>query len=165
MRGVVAIFERAEDVRRALLALEQHQLTEIELWLPVPDEELMALARPTPSPVRYTALAGGVLGGLAGLGLTIGTTLEWPQLVVGGKPLVSLPPFLVIVFELTILGAALGVVAGFLIWGAWRQRRSTPFDPRVLESHFGVWVSCDASALELVKRTLQHCGAMECRVV
>ncbi|MGZ8432659.1 MAG: quinol:electron acceptor oxidoreductase subunit ActD, partial [Candidatus Deferrimicrobiaceae bacterium] len=42
------------------------------------------------------------------------TTLSWP-LIVGGKPIVSVPPFLIIAFALTILFGALSTFAGFLL--------------------------------------------------
>ncbi len=42
------------------------------------------------------------------------TSLSWP-LIVGGKPIVSLPPFLIIAFALTILFGALSTFLGFLL--------------------------------------------------
>lgn len=39
---------------------------------------------------------------------------DWPM-IIGGKPFASLPPFIPVTFELTVLLAALGMVATFLI--------------------------------------------------
>jgi hypothetical protein len=65
------------------------------------------------SKVRLFALVGAASGTVAGFAFTILTSLSWP-LIVGGKPVVSLPPFLIIAFALTILFGALATFAGFL---------------------------------------------------
>ena len=66
------------------------------------------------SKVRYFALIGAAGGTVTGLAFTILTALSWP-LVIGGKPIVSLPPFIIIAFALTILFGALSTFAGFLL--------------------------------------------------
>ena len=66
------------------------------------------------SKVRYFALVGAAGGTVTGLAFTILTALSWP-LVIGGKPIVSLPPFIIIAFALTILFGALSTFAGFLL--------------------------------------------------
>lgn len=65
------------------------------------------------SKVRFFALVGAASGTVTGFVFTILTSLSWP-LIVGGKPVVSLPPFLIIAFALTILFGALSTFAGFL---------------------------------------------------
>lgn len=66
------------------------------------------------SGVRLFALVGAGMGTMTGFALTILTTLSWP-LIVGGKPIVSLPPFLIIAFALTILFGSLSTFLGFLL--------------------------------------------------
>jgi hypothetical protein len=66
------------------------------------------------SKVRLFALIGAATGTVTGLAFTILTSLSWP-LVIGGKPIVSLPPFIIIAFALTILFGALSTFAGFLL--------------------------------------------------
>jgi len=66
------------------------------------------------SKVRFFALVGAATGTVAGLAFTILTSLSWP-LIIGGKPIVSLPPFIIIAFALTILFGALSTFAGFLL--------------------------------------------------
>ena len=66
------------------------------------------------SRVRFFALVGAAGGAVTGLAFTILTSLSWP-LVIGGKPIVSLPPFIIIAFALTILFGALSTFAGFLL--------------------------------------------------
>lgn len=66
------------------------------------------------SKVRFFALVGAASGTVTGFAFTILTSLSWP-IIVGGKPIVSLPPFLIIAFALTILFGALSTFAGFLL--------------------------------------------------
>jgi hypothetical protein len=71
------------------------------------------LPRPR-SRVRFFALIGAGTGTATGFAFTILTSLEW-GIIVGGKPVVSLPPFLIIAFALTILFGALSTFLGFLL--------------------------------------------------
>jgi len=74
-------------------------------------EEILPRKR---SNVRFFALFGAASGTVTGFAFTILTSLSWP-IIVGGKPIVSLPPFLIIAFALTILFGALSTFAGFLL--------------------------------------------------
>ena len=63
------------------------------------------------SGIPYVTFVAGVTGLLSGLALTWYTSAyDWP-INVGGKPAFSLPAFIPILFELTILFAALSSVA------------------------------------------------------
>jgi len=62
-------------------------------------EEILPAKR---SKVRYFALVGAAGGTVTGLAFTILTALSWPPRH-RGKPIVSLPPFIIIAFALTIL--------------------------------------------------------------
>jgi hypothetical protein len=66
------------------------------------------------SKVRFFALIGAASGTATGFALTILTSLSWP-LIVGGKPIVSIPPFIIIAFALTILFGSLSAFLGFLL--------------------------------------------------
>jgi ABC-type antimicrobial peptide transport system permease subunit len=66
-----------------------------------------------PSEVRLFALVGALTGLAAGFAFTVYTVKAWP-LMVGGKPIVSIPAFLIIAFALTILFGSLSSFLGFL---------------------------------------------------
>jgi hypothetical protein len=74
-------------------------------------EEVMKLR---PSHVRLFALFGGLFGAFTGYAFTSFTVIDWP-LISGGKPMVSIPPFTVIAFELMVLFGALFSFAGFAL--------------------------------------------------
>lgn len=80
---------------------------------PFPVHETDEILKARPSNVKYFALLGAGSGTVTGFAFTILTSLSWP-LIVGGKPIVSLPPFVIIAFALTILFGALSTFFGFL---------------------------------------------------
>lgn len=87
----------------------------IRVFTPFAVPEAEAALRARPSGVGIFALVGALSGTIAGFALTILTSVDWPTLIVGGKPIVSIPPFIIIAFELTILLGGLFAVLGFLL--------------------------------------------------
>ncbi len=87
---------------------------ELTVVMPVPVHEVEHLLHPRPSRLKFFTLIGAIAGLLSGFALTIGTSLDWP-LITGGKPIVSLPPYIIIAFELTILFGGILTFVGFLI--------------------------------------------------
>ncbi len=88
--------------------------TEMELVVPFPMHEIEHILQLKESKLRFFTLFGALAGLLTGFALTMGTVADWP-LITGGKPLMSIPAFLVIAFELTILFGAVSSFIGFLI--------------------------------------------------
>ncbi len=126
--GVFASFSDPSAAARAALALRRSGCRDVRAAMPAPFPELeQALARPR-SRLGWFTFAGAVLGLLAGVALTAGTSLALP-LVTGGKPILSLPPFAIVIFEVTVLfGTLVNLLA--LVAGAWRGGRRRPF-PRL----------------------------------
>jgi molybdopterin-containing oxidoreductase family membrane subunit len=111
--------------------------------------------------VRIFTLIGCLLGGTTGLVLTIATSLHYP-LITGGKPIVSIPPFLIIVFELTILFGGLMTLGGMLLNARLPRAHIVPaYDPRFSEDRFGLWVRCESQDFDVVTRLLETAGAEE----
>jgi molybdopterin-containing oxidoreductase family membrane subunit len=86
----------------------------IQVYMPFPLPEVDDILPRKQSQVRFFALFGAASGTAAGFAFTILTSIEW-GIIVGGKPVVSLPPFIIIAFELTILFGALSTFLGFLL--------------------------------------------------
>ena len=85
----------------------------IEVCTPVAVPEAQQLLKMPASQLRWFTFVGAFTGLLSGFGLTIYTVWSWP-VITGGKPLVSLPPFTIIAFELTILFGAVLSLLGFM---------------------------------------------------
>jgi len=82
----------------------------------------------------------------------------------GGKPLVSIPPFIVITFEGTILWASMFTFAALLLLCR-LPARGLPKeveDPRFSNDHFGIVVErVGAHNAAQIKSILAHSGAIE----
>ena len=86
---------------------------DVAVLTPYHVHEAEHLLKATPSPLKFFALAGGVAGFVLGFVFIIFTVLDWP-LVTGGKPLVSIPAFIIVAFECTILFGGIVSFMGFL---------------------------------------------------
>ena len=133
-------YEEAEAFLAKLQELLQSGVSkeQLQLQLPYHLPEVEQLLGLRPGPLRFFALAGGLIGFLGGLGLTIYTALSWP-LMTGGKPIISLPPFLIIAYLLTILFGSLASFAGFLLL-ARLPRLDNLLEPSDFGNHFVIVV-------------------------
>ncbi len=116
--------------------------------------------------MRVFTLIGCLLGGATGLFLTIHTSKLYPiiagGIMTGGKPIVSMPPFLIIVFELTILFGGLMTLGGMLLNARLPRVHVVPaYDPRFSEDRFGLFVRCETKDFDTVSRLLESAGAEE----
>ncbi len=112
--GVLGAFETPEDLvaaaRRARAAGYRH----MDAYSPMPVHGLSeALAIPR-SKLPWLVLVAGVLGCLAGFALQYWTTVVDYPMNVGGRPLNSWPSFVPVMFECTVLAAALTAAIGML---------------------------------------------------
>lgn len=157
-RHLLAVYERPVDAAAALAELRERGFGFVEAFSPVPDEAILA-ALPRRPKVRWFTLLGGLTGFAAGLALTVLTSLIY-NLIVGGKPPAAVIPYLVISFELTVLLGGLGTLVGLLLGARLPRRREPPlWDARLSEDRYGVAVSCNPEAVELLARILAEHGA------
>jgi hypothetical protein len=84
---------------------------EITAFAPFPEHHIEHALGYGASPVRLFTLVGGLTGMATGLAFTTFTSMDWP-LVVGGKPILSIPAYVIPTFEMTILFGALFTVVG-----------------------------------------------------
>ena len=76
--------------------------------------------------------------------MTIWMSYDWP-LLVGGKPIAAVPPYVVIGFELTILLGALSTVAGVILLSALKKIAGAGLTiPRFSDDRIGIFVPCGA---------------------
>src|SRR5512132_3282838 len=113
---ILGVFAHVDPTVRALENLRATGYHDRSVYTPVPVHEIEdVLERDRPvSSVRLFTLIGGLTGTASGFLLTIWTAMQW-NLVTGGKPVASIPPFVVIAFELTILFGGLATAIGMII--------------------------------------------------
>ena len=110
---VLGVFAHVDTTVEAIERLKAQGYRDMTVYSPVPVHEIEdAVERDRPvSKVRLFTLIGGLTGTATGFFLTIWSALKW-GLITGGKPVVSIPPFVVIAFELTILLGGLSILSG-----------------------------------------------------
>jgi hypothetical protein len=157
--GIVGSFRHLDSLILAIKQLKNAGYQELQALSPIPHHAIdEALDKPA-SPVRIFTLVGCLLGCITGFTLTIAATLHYP-LIVGGKPIISIPPFLVIVFELTILFGGLLTLLGMLLNARLPGVRVGPaYNPHFSEDRFGLWVRCENARYDEVRNLLQSAGA------
>ena len=113
----------------------------------------------------WIAAGGGVLGLAVGLGLCLLTETSWP-LVTGGMPIVAWWPNIIIMFELTMLGAIVATVISLLIMTELPNLRSRVYDPAVSQGKILVAVENPNEAdLASLEKTLKGSGIEEVKTV
>ena len=123
--GVLGSFEEIDAATDAIHALRARGHGDLTVYSAAPNHELEeALAQPKSS-VRLFTLVGGLMGCASGFGMTIWMSYDWP-LIVGGKTIAAIPPYVVIAFELTILFGAIGTIFG-LLFHSWKDAKPAPF--------------------------------------
>ncbi len=160
--GVLGIYSHIDTLIDSLKALKSEGFANIRVFSPVPSHEIEEIIGEPESPVRFFTLCGALLGGASGVALTVFTASDWP-IQVSAKPVVSIMPFTIIIFELTILIGALSTLMGLLVNSLLRKRSPvTMYDPRLSDDKFGLMVVCsDDKKGETVRDIMLSGGAEE----
>jgi Protein of unknown function (DUF3341) len=159
--GVLGVFYYVDDVAELVRALRRDGHKDVQVLSPVPHHEIERALEVGPSLVRWVTFIGGFTGATCGFALCIYSMYSWP-LVVGGKELVSLPPFVVIGYESMILLGALANLLGMLALARLPQfKAAMPYDPRFTEDKIGVWVPSTGADAERVRDLMRGSGAEE----
>src|SRR6266571_4974559 len=151
--GVLGVFAHLDATLEAIKKLRAAGHTDFTVYSPIPRHEIEeALGQPV-SPVRMFTLIGGIAGCAIGAWLTLWMSYDWP-IVLGGKPVGSVPPYVVIMFEMRILFDA-----------AFAARRvgTIQYDPRFTNDRFGIFVPATADKAGRIETLLREAGAEEVR--
>lgn len=112
---LVGVFNDEEAVVRAVRAARSNGIKIHEVFTPFPvhglEEELGYRRSRLPIAAFFFGLTGTTLALVMQIWML---GYDWPM-IIGGKPHAPLPPFIPVTFELTVLLAALGMVATFMI--------------------------------------------------
>ncbi len=154
------IFSHLDACVAAIKQLPGEGFREIEVYSPTPDHEIAHALRRKPSSVRVFTLAGGLAGLTAGWAMTIGSTMIYP-IVVGGKPVISIPPFGVVAYITTILFGTIATFIGFLINARVPQIKIVEgYDGRLSSDHFGILAYCLPEDVVRLEKLLKKLGAV-----
>ncbi len=166
MRGnkaVVGVFSYVDDVLRAIQKVKDANL-DYRVYSPVPNHDIEHETMPQKSPVRFITGLGAVTGLTGGFALSILCSMDYP-LRVSAKDIVSIPGFVVIGYECTILlGGIFTLLALMHFCRIPNLFRKVGYDPRFSDDKFGVVVGCDRGEVDKVQSVLSQSGAEEVHV-
>jgi hypothetical protein len=153
MPSLLAVYDRPGSVANVAHRLKNRGFGDLEVYAPAAFPELDDVVDPKPSRVRAWTLIGGLVGAVTGYAMTIWMANDW-QMVLGGKPFSSIPPYTVIAFELTILFGGLMTLLGLLVVAKLPSRssrgRPNAYSARFSAEEFGLVVDCkERDVLEL----------------
>lgn len=153
--GVLASFEYHDSTINALKGLRSAGFKDVTTYTPYPDHDIEKALGYTESPVRVFTLVGAVAGAAGGLAFTSFTSLEWP-LVVGGKPILSIPAFVPIIFEMAVLFGVLATLIGLFINARLPSLKPmVVYDPDFSNGRYGVFVRAEGERLAEARKILQ----------
>jgi hypothetical protein len=165
MPKLVAVFDRPDRIAEAATRLRGRGYLDLETYSPAPFPEVDDALIEKPSGVRAFTLVGGLTGVVTGYALTLWMANDW-QIMLGGKPFSSIPPYTIIAFELNILfGGVLTVLGLFLLGRLYPRKLDSTYSPRFSAEEFGLVVGCRERDVPEVEDLLRSHGALEVNLV
>ena len=162
---LVGVFDDEDVLVNAVRILRNNGVKIHEVFTPFPVHGLDEVLGYTRSRLPIAAFLFGLTGTSLALLMQFWMLgYDWPM-IIGGKPHASLPPFIPVTFEFTVLLSALGMVATFLIvsdmkpYGKPRQ-----FDVRSTDDKLVMAIDVDANRTVNrtdITRILRDAGASE----
>ena len=165
-RKILAIYSYMDLLIDTIKELRSKGFEDIRAFSPVPSHEIEdALDRGyEPSKVKYFTLCGAILGACVGAAFTVLTSLDWP-IVTSAKPIVSVPPYMIIIFECMILIGGLSTFLGLIINSRLRKNVDPiHYDERFSNDKFGILVTVDSDDFEQVEHILRDFGSEELKL-
>ena len=161
-KQVLALFDdaaKAADANEAVMK-EGVKPDDIEILTGCPYPEGAFGEHDKPHRVYRFPFIGALLGFSMAMLITAGTQLSWP-LITGGKPILSLPPMVIIAYEGTLLGAVLFTIVGVLFESRLPRVGLGLYDDRITEGYIGLLLNVTEDNDFAIKKLLQKHGAQE----
>jgi len=159
---IFGLYDDEEDLLRAVKAAKKDHLDIYDVFTPFPVHGLDPILGLEESRLHQAGFIYGALGTLtAFLGMTWIFTKDWPN-IFGGKPYWSVPAFIPITFELTVLFAAIGMTVTFyIINGLGPGVVNTYLDDRITDDKFCIAFDKSTVSVEDATSFFKSTGASE----
>lgn len=159
------LYDDEEILLDAVREANKDHLDIMDVFTPFPVHGLDPLLGLEESRLHITGFVYGLMGTLtAFLGMTWVFTRDWP-IVFGGKPYWSVPAFIPITFELTVLFASVGMVVTFYtICGMAPGITNPTLDDRITDDKFCIAFDANNASddkINQLKSFLSRTGASE----
>jgi len=139
---ISVFFDDEKPLLQAVKKIQESKEKIIDVLTPFPVHGLDKAMGMKRTSIPMIGFIFGALGGLLGFLFQAWVfTVDYP-LVFGGKPYLSVPSFIPVTFECTILFAALSMVAAFLIKSRLKPKKDfDPIDPGITDDRFVILVN------------------------
>jgi hypothetical protein len=157
MKAIYGLFPDPDSAQSAVDELRRTGVDDASITVITsqPYEEYEFSHRKSQTWLFWIAAGGGLLGLGSGLILAYVTESLWP-IVTGGMPIFAWWPNIIVLFELTMLGAIIATVLSLLITTELPTRKVKLYDPAVSEGKILVGVEQpSADALPKLQRVLR----------
>jgi molybdopterin-containing oxidoreductase family membrane subunit len=156
---ILGLFKSEDQAAESIRELAKSPYSLKRTNTPFPSHKIMDALKLKPSKVGLFTLVGGITGFLSGFLLAIFTATRW-NLIVSGKPIISLIPFFIVGFEFTILFAVFGNFIGLLTQARLPSFKGLDqyYDPRCSGEYFGVLAACQAGQQDGLKQLFEKQG-------
>jgi hypothetical protein len=158
--GVLGSFVHIDGAVDAIRGLRARGHRDLTVYTAAPNHEIEEALEHSVSPVRLFTLFGGLTGCISGLAMTFWMSYDWP-LLVGGKPIATVPPYVVIMFELTVLFGALSTVIGVALLSLRKPTTGLAYSEKYTDDQIGIFVPCAADRAGEVEALLKQNGSVE----
>ena len=165
--GIVALFKDPYHLLRAAKESQARRFQFSDAYTPFPIHGLDKLLNQKKSMVPWVTLVLGLSGCFLGAALEIWTSaIDWP-LIVGGKPFNSLPAFVPIIFECTVLLGGLATAAALFMFCRLPNFHNYVLDNEITNNAFALYVSAKERNFneQDIKGFMEKCGAYEIKMV
>tara|TARA_B100001750_G_scaffold226107_1_gene218600 strand:- start:35 stop:568 length:534 start_codon:yes stop_codon:yes gene_type:complete len=161
---IVGIYEDEDVLLKAISRIREEGIKIYEVYSPFPVHGIENSLGYKRSRLSIAAFCFGFLGTCLALTMMIGMmTLDWPM-IIGGKDFLPLPVFIPVVFEMTVLLSAFGMVGTFLVvsdlkpWG-----NPKTFDLRSTDNKHIMAIQLDKNKMKKdgIEKLLKSSGASE----
>jgi hypothetical protein len=160
MKHLVGSFAHVDTLTEAVRTAQAKGFEVKDVYSPVPVPAVIEQVSRGRSPVRFITFTGGIVGLAGGLALALLTAMVW-DLIVFGKPVTNIVPFLVIGFEGTILFGGLCTLLALLVFAGLPFFRfpTSAYRPEFSKDRFGLWIACPAGKAAAAEKLLSDAGA------
>lgn len=158
---VIAHYEFLDDIVAAVKRVQSKGLSDFKTFAPFPchDLEEAYYENKPRSPVRFFTLLGALSGVSGAFLMTIWMSIDYP-IRVSAKPEISIPAFVVIAFECTILLGAIFTLLSMFHFSRIPSLAHWPeYHPEFSNGTFGLTARVPQDEAEALKSELEGTGA------
>lgn len=160
-RQVFGIFRYEDDFIEATRRLHEGGYEDLVMMSPIPVHGIEDILQKKKPVIRRFTFFGALIGAASGFALASLTALAFIT-PTGGRPIIPIPPFLVISYEMTILFGVLATLIGFHVASGLPAWHDKPYDVRTNVDRFSILVTCERGEMaQAAERIMREAGADE----